>query len=81
MHTISSVSRISAPKGYIPCPSPPDCAAASTAPPASGPPAGPSPGTTLCISVDLDTVHRALLRPNGTVPMQITVQGDTVFRG
>lgn len=37
--------------------------------------------TTLRISVDLDTVHRALLRPNGTVPIHITVQGHTVFRG
>jgi hypothetical protein len=38
-------------------------------------------GVTLRISVDLDTVHRALLRPDRTVPMHVTVQGDTVFRG
>jgi len=36
---------------------------------------------TLCVSVDLDTAHRALLRPDGTVPLQITVQDTTVFRG
>jgi len=37
----------------------------------------------LRVSVDLDTVHRALLRPGGdhTVPLRITVQGETVFRG
>ena len=35
----------------------------------------------LRVSVDLDTTHRALLRPEGTVPLHITVQGTTVFRG
>lgn len=37
----------------------------------------------LRVGVDLDTVHRALLRPGGdhTVPLRITVQGETVFRG
>lgn len=31
-------------------------------------------------SIDLDTVDPRLTRPDGTVPMHITVQGDTVFR-
>ncbi|MEV6781934.1 hypothetical protein [Streptomyces sp. NPDC051098] len=38
-------------------------------------------GSSLRVSVDLDTPHRALLRPDYTVPIEITVQGRTVFRG
>ncbi|MFI5864588.1 hypothetical protein [Streptomyces sp. NPDC051546] len=37
----------------------------------------------LRVSVDLDTVDQRLIRhddPDETVPMHITVQGDTVFR-
>ncbi|MFJ5951351.1 hypothetical protein [Streptomyces noursei] len=37
----------------------------------------------LRVSVDLDTVDQRLVRhddPDGTVPMHITVQGETVFR-
>ncbi|MFE7759673.1 hypothetical protein [Streptomyces sp. NPDC057429] len=33
------------------------------------------------VSVDLDTAHRALLRPDRSVPLEITVQGSRVFRG
>ena len=35
----------------------------------------------VCVSVDLDTAHRVLVRPDHTVPLHITVQGTTVFRG
>ncbi|MFI9771852.1 hypothetical protein ACIHJG_34060 [Streptomyces sp. NPDC052415] len=34
----------------------------------------------LLVSVDLETVDQRLVRPDETVPMHITVQGDTVFR-
>ncbi|WP_329046887.1 MULTISPECIES: hypothetical protein [unclassified Streptomyces] len=36
---------------------------------------------TLCVSVGMDTAHRALLRADDCVPLEITVQGRTVFRG
>ncbi|MEU2462095.1 hypothetical protein ABZ604_31500 [Streptomyces sp. NPDC012473] len=35
---------------------------------------------TVRVSVDLDTAHRALLRPDDCVPLEISVQGHTVFR-
>lgn len=38
-------------------------------------------GSSLRVRFDLDTTHHALLRPDSTVPMEITVQGRTVFLG
>ncbi|MFF9690439.1 hypothetical protein [Streptomyces sp. NPDC014623] len=35
---------------------------------------------TVRVSVDLDTAHRSLLRPDDRVPLEISVQGHTVFR-
>ncbi|MFH0246069.1 hypothetical protein ACGRHY_27465 [Streptomyces sp. HK10] len=39
-----------------------------------------SDASELQFSIDLDTVDPRLARHDGTVPMHITVQGDTVFR-
>jgi len=33
------------------------------------------------VSVDLDTAHRSLLRPDRSVPLEIAAQGGRVFRG
>ena len=36
---------------------------------------------TLTVSVDLDEADQAIQTPRETVPMRITVQGETVFTG
>ncbi|MFB7436522.1 hypothetical protein ACFCZ5_34860 [Streptomyces microflavus] len=37
-------------------------------------------GSTLRVTVDPETAHRALLRPDGTVPLEIRLQDRTVYR-